>query len=141
MAESKTTKAAQAKAEPVETVNDSGIAAETSKKDVRTAVEQGDQDRVAMASRRPDGTPAQTPGFTYIDEDAAREAAERQLTEQAVSNADAVVRVPAEVPTDADTRTAEQGEQDPAVQAISDVHEQAAKAARARVDDEFGKRD
>ena len=141
MAESKTTKTAQAKAEPVETVNDSGIAAETSKKDVKAAVERGDQDRVAMASRRPDGSPAQTENFTYIDEDVAREATEKQLTEQAVSNADQVVRVPAEAPTDADAGETGRDGMDPAVSAIADVHEQAAKAARARVEDEFGKRD
>ncbi|GAA2092344.1 hypothetical protein [Actinomadura alba] len=92
----------------------------------------GDTDRVAMASRRPDGTPAQAPGFTYIDPAAAREASETQLTEQTVSAVDQVVRAPTEGGEGSE-------EPDPAVSQIVQAHEQAAGVARARVEDEHGK--
>lgn len=137
MAEAKTqrtTKAAPAgKAAEVETDETGVINEGAAKADITKAVEQGDQDRVAMASRKPDGTPDQTPGFTYQDPEAAREATERQLTEQAVSNADQVVRAPAE----AGPAGAGGSEPDPAVQRIVEAHEQAAEAGRKKVDGEI----
>jgi hypothetical protein len=132
----KTTKAAGAsEASQVDTDETGILNTGASEADVRKAVAEGDQDRVAMASRKADGQPDQTPAFTYIDTAAAREATETQLTVQAVSNADQVVRAPAEAGPQGEGST----EPDPAVQQIVRVHEQAAEQARERVDSELGK--
>lgn len=86
----------------------------------------GDVDRVAMASRRPDGTPDQTPGFEYIDKDFAAEATKRQLTEQAVSAADSKIRAEQTAPAEDDGKvSAEQ-------KALNDAGEHAKKAAESR---------
>lgn len=66
----------------------------------------GDHDRVTMASRKPDGTPDQTPDFEYIgDREVTLAQTKRQLGEQAVSAIDVEQRAAAaaeeEVPQDA----------------------------------------
>jgi hypothetical protein len=133
---SRTTKAADPAAR-VETDETGILREDVGDREVTAAVSGGAQDRVAMASRLPDGTPAQTPGFTYIDPEAAKEAGAKQLAEQAVSNADAVLRAPA------DAGPGEGGEgssaPDPAVQRIADVHERVAAEAAEKVDAEVDK--
>jgi K+-transporting ATPase c subunit len=53
----------------------------------------GDHDRVVMASRKADGTPDQTPDFTYIgDKEVSKTLTEEQLLQQRVSAADVEVR-------------------------------------------------
>jgi hypothetical protein len=126
----KTTKAATGNPPAVET-DETGVLRKDA--DVAAAVERGEQDRVQMASRKPDGTPDQTPGFTYIDPEVAREASEKQLAEQAVSVADQAVRAPAE----AGPGGGGSGEPDPAVQQIVDVHAKAAEQAVKRVASEI----
>ena len=123
----KTTRAATPDAPKVET-DESGILRKDP--DVAAAVDRGEVDRVQMASRKPDGTPAQTPGFEYIDAETARKASEQQLTEQAVSVADQAIRVPA-------AGSGEGSEPDPTVQRIVDVHAKAAEQAVKRVDAEL----
>lgn len=109
-----------------------GIAAEPDTQGKVTP--KADHDRVVMASRLPDGTPAQTPTFEYIgDKDVAIHAAKRQLSEQAVSAADVAIRGV----TSADAIGP--GEPDPAVQEIKDAHEAAAKAAESRAESEVNK--
>jgi hypothetical protein len=57
------------------------------------AVDTPDHDRVVMASRRPDGTPAQTEDFEFIgNKEFAVEAAKEQLKQQAVSAKDVELR-------------------------------------------------
>lgn len=141
MAEAKTqrtTKAATgADPAPKADTDETGIVREdVTKADVTKAVEHGDQDRVAMASRRADGTPDQTAHFTYQNPEAAREASEWQLTEQAVSNADQVIRVPADAVTDGEGNEGSSAP-DPAVARIVQVHEQAAETGRKRLDGEI----
>lgn len=95
-----------------------------------------DHDRVVMASRLPDGTPAQTSTFEFIgDKQVAIDAAKRQLTEQAVSAADVAIR-------GVTSETAEGvGSSDPdaAVQEIKDAHEAAKKDAESRAESEVNK--
>ena len=134
----KTTRAATGRTEAskVETDETGILREDVGETEVKKAVETGDTDKVAMVSRHADGTPAQTPGFTYLDPAAAREASEKQLTEQAVSNADQVVRAPAEAGPQGGEGSSEP---DPAVSRIAAAHEQAAELAQARVEDEHGK--
>lgn len=91
-----------------------------------------DHDRVVMASRRADGTPAQTAGFEYIgDKETAVEAAKVQLAEQAVSAVDVAKRGVT------DTDGADQGnEPDPDVKALKKAHDAAAAAAEKRAESE-----
>lgn len=94
------------------------------------AVGGGDHDRVAMASRHPDGSPAQTPDFTYIgDPDVAVSSAKTQLAEQAVSAADVKARG---VTADEDTDS----EPDSAVAELAKTHKDAVKAAESAADSE-----
>ncbi len=91
----------------------------------------GDHDRVVMASRRPDGTPAQTADFTYIgDEESSVAAAKYQLAEQAVSAAD--VRERGVSTGDA----GDTGEPDPDVRKLQKTHESAASAAEKAAESE-----
>lgn len=83
----------------------------------------GDHDRVVMASRKPDGSPDQTPDFEYIGDKAVSIAAtEKQLTEQRISAAD----VEARGVTSGGT---EETKQDPSVAKVAKAHEAAAKGA------------
>lgn len=83
----------------------------------------GDHDRVVMASRKPDGTPDQTPDFEYIgDKDTSIKATEKQLTEQRVSAADVEAR---------GVTASGEGEfvEDPSIAKVAKAHEAAAKDA------------
>lgn len=94
----------------------------------------GDHDRVAMASRLPDGTPHQTPDFEFIgDKDFAIEASKQQLREQAVSAKDVELR---------GAGTADEGDSSPdaEVQKLIDAHEAAAKSAEAKAEAEVNAR-
>lgn len=91
-----------------------------------SAVPSPDHDRVVMASRRPDGSPAQTAGFEYIgDKDVAVAAAEKQLREQAVSAVDVEKRG---VAADGGT-TVEDAPQDPTIEELQKAHDAAASKA------------
>lgn len=93
---------------------------------------EGDHDRVVMASRLPDGTPAQTENFTYIgDKETSVAAAKEQLATQAVSAADAADRSRAE-----DLSSAP----DPAAVERIKTHERAAKSAEAKAEAEVNAR-
>jgi hypothetical protein len=97
----------------------------------------GDHDRVVMASRHPDGSPDQTPDFTYIgDKEFSKSATAEQLKQQAVSAEDVRLRGAAAA------GGGEGGsEPDDAVQKLIDAHESAAKGAEktanAEVDSKF----
>ncbi len=96
----------------------------------------GDHDRVAMASRLPDGTPHQTPDFEFIgDKDFAIEVTKQQLREQAVSAKDVELR-------GAGSRASEEGDSapDPEVQKLIDAHESAAKSAEGKAESEVNAR-
>lgn len=97
----------------------------------------GDHDRVAMASRLPDGTPHQTPDFEFIgDKDFAIEATKQQLREQAVSAKDVELRGAGSgnASTDGDSAP------DPEVQKLIDAHEKAAKSAEGKAESEVNAR-
>lgn len=93
----------------------------------------GDHDRVVMASRRPDGTPAQTENFTFIgDEEATLEATKAQLTEQAVSAVDVEVRGWS---TDTGDEDGDDGP-DPAIAELVEAQDAATSAAEAQAEAE-----
>ena len=110
-----------------EKATEAGVAADPESKGRVTP--EADHDRVVMASRLPDGTPAQSESFEYIgDRSAVTEAAKTQLADQAVSAADIAVRgVTGAGP-------AGPGEPDAAVSEIVAVHKEAAKAAEQRAE-------
>ena len=88
---------------------------------------QADHDRVVMASRKPDGTPDQTPDFEFIgDPEMVLEANTEQLKVQAVSAADANARGQNDGSSD------EEGPEDPTIAKLQDVHADAEKAAEAQ---------
>ncbi len=93
----------------------------------------GDVDRVQIASRHPDGTPAQTPDFEFIgNKDFAIEASKKQLAEQAVSATDTALRGPLGL-----GGTSDQGnEPDENVQKLIDAHEAAVKGAHSQAESE-----
>lgn len=87
----------------------------------------GDIDRVQMASRLPDGSPHQTPGFEFIgDETIVENAAKQQLREQAVSAVDSKLRTAAAAPAEDNEK------RDKDTQELIDAHEKAAKQAESR---------
>ncbi|MEU4590048.1 hypothetical protein [Micromonospora aurantiaca (nom. illeg.)] len=101
-----------------------------------TAVPQhGDHDRVAMLSLRADGVPDQHNPELIGDREFALEATRRQFREQAVSAADVAERGAV-----ADTGAETVG-QDPQIERLTQVHEQAEaaaeKAAEKAVDELF----
>lgn len=97
------------------------------------AVSEPDHDRVAMASRRPDGSPAQTADFEYIgDKEVAVEAAKEQLKQQAVSAVDAKER--------AALAADEEIPQDPTVEKLTEAHDKAAAAAEKAAESEVNAR-
>lgn len=110
------------------TAQEAGIAADPKTQGKTTP--EADHDRVVMASRRADGTPAQSKDFEYIgDKETAVTAARTQLTEQAVSATDVAVRGVADV-------GAGDGEPDPAVAEIKAAHDSAAKRAEGKAESE-----
>jgi len=96
----------------------------------------GDHDRVAMASRRPDGTPHQTNDFEFIgDQQVAIDAAKHQLREQAVSAKDVELRGAGTAEADADA-----SKPDPEVQKLIDAHNAVAKSAEGKAEAEVKSR-
>jgi hypothetical protein len=97
----------------------------------------GDHDRVAMASRLPDGTPHQTADFEYIgDKDVAIDAAKRQLAEQAVSAVDVEHRGVGAPPATGEGSS----EPDPGVRKLKAAQDKAAKAAESSAEREVNAR-
>ncbi len=93
-----------------------------------------DHDRVVIASRRPDGSPAQSEGFEYIGpKEQAVAAAKAQLAEQAVSAVDVAVRG---VTTDTGDNGEGSSRPDPGVQDIIDAHGAAVSAAESKAESE-----
>jgi hypothetical protein len=99
------------------------------------AAKQGDHDRIVMASRAPDGTPAQINPEFIGDKETVKEAAEKQLAEQAVSAVDVAARGVAS----GDTGGAGSSEPDAAVAELKAAQEKAADQARSRADAEVNK--
>jgi len=96
----------------------------------------GDHDRVVMASRLPDGTPHQTPGFEFIgDRQVAIDAAKHQLREQAISAKDVELRGASTAEADA-----EASKPDAEVQKIIDAEETAGAAAEKMAEAEVKSR-
>ncbi len=93
---------------------------------------QGDHDRVAMLSLRADGVPDQHNPELIGGKEFALEATRRQFQEQAVSAADV-----AERGVVADTG-AETVEQDPEIERLQKVHQDAEKAAESAADKAVG---
>ena len=90
---------------------------------------EGTQDRVAMLSLKSDGTPDQTNPVVIGDKEAAVAAAKRQFAEQAVSSVDEAERVKHGLSV-----AAEKVEQDPAIDALTKVHEKASASAEQRAE-------
>lgn len=100
-----------------------------------------DHDRIVMASRRPDGTPAQFDPEFIGDRDTAIQAAKIQLAEQRVSALDTAMRGV----TRGTVATGDDGEPDaragssdpdPQVQELIDAHKAAAEAAESQAESE-----
>lgn len=92
---------------------------------------QADHDRVVMASRKPDGTPNQTPDFEFIgDPELVLEANTEQLKVQAVSAADANARGQNVAASE------DAGPEDPTIAKLQDVHAEAEKAAESQAKSE-----
>lgn len=92
---------------------------------------QADHDRVVMASRKPDGTPDQTPDFEFIgDPETVLEANTEQLKVQAVSAADATARGQNAGSTE------DEGPEDPTIAELQSVHSEAEKAAESQAKSE-----
>jgi hypothetical protein len=113
-----------------------GAATTAPKPTSSTPIPQPDHDRVVMASRLPDGKPAQTPDFEFIGpKDAAVDAAKRQLSEQAVSAADVAIRGVTSEPEEGQEGVGTTGN-DPTTAELRKVHDSAAKAAEAKAESE-----
>lgn len=118
----------------------------TERKDLPT----GDHDRVAMASRLPDGTPHQTPDFEFLgDREGVEAAAKEQLKQQRVSAADSAARgVEAGGGVlEAESGSAKEGivnpkdaPQDPSIEKLQKLHEEAAAAGEAQAESEVAER-
>lgn len=94
--------------------------------------EVGAVDHVLAVSRRVDGTPAQSPGFRSIDPEATAAISEAQMREQAVSNADWVIR-------SAQARAVDGvGDRslDPVAEALKAAHDKAGVAGAAKAKSE-----
>lgn len=93
-----------------------------------------DHDRIVMASRSPDGTPAQFEPEFIGDKETAEKAAATQLSEQKVSAADVAIRGVA-------TEGSAEGSSEPdaAVAKIVDAHKSAEKKAEAQAKSEISK--
>lgn len=96
----------------------------------------GDHDRVVMASRKADGSPDQTPDFTYIgDKQFSIDATTEQLKQQRVSAEDSRLRADlglASAPGDSSP--------DAAVQKLIDAHDKAAEGAASDAESEVNGR-
>lgn len=96
-------------------------------KAANTAVKQGDHDRVAMLSLKPDGSPDQHDPEIIGDREFAKAATRRQFAEQAVAAADAAAR-------EASSSDAETVGQDPTIEAAQKEHEKVSAAAEKAAD-------
>lgn len=91
-------------------------------------------DTVHCASRRPDGTPDQTPGFKFHDTDMALEVTKQQLATMAVNAVDAAEQA------DRIAEEAGSSEPDPPGKKRLAAHEAAVKSAHARAEAEVGRK-
>lgn len=101
------------------------------------AAEQGDHDRIVMASRKADGSMDQTDPEFIGDKDVALAAAKEQLAQQAASAVDTAAR-------GVTSGTGEGGigssEPDADVQALKDAQDEAVKAAESQAEREVNDR-
>ncbi|MFF4746795.1 hypothetical protein [Streptomyces sp. NPDC001268] len=101
------------------------------------AAEQGDHDRIVMASRKADGSMDQTDPEFIGDKDVALAAAKEQLAVQAASAVDVAAR-------GVSSKTGDDGagssEPDADVQALKDAQDEAVKAAESQAEREIGER-
>lgn len=92
---------------------------------------QADHDRVVMASRKPDGSPDQTPDFEFIgDPEMVLEMNTEQLKVQAVSAADANAR------GQNDVTAQEEGPEDPTISELQKAHSAALTASERQAKSE-----
>ncbi|MFE9738816.1 hypothetical protein [Streptomyces sp. NPDC006477] len=95
------------------------------------AAEQGDHDRIVMASRRADGSMDQIRPEFIGDKDVAIAAAKQQLAEQAASAVDVAARGVSSSP-----EGAESSEPDPDIAALKEAQDKAIAAAEDRAEHE-----
>jgi hypothetical protein len=104
---------------------------------------EADHDRIVMASRTPDGTPAQHNPEFIGDKKVAEEAAAVQLGQQKASAADQALRGVVDtggvLAEDGDKSGVGSSEPDAAVAEIVDAHEKAQKAADSQAKSEVSK--
>jgi hypothetical protein len=97
------------------------------------AAEQGDHDRIVMASRKPDGSMDQVRPEFIGDKEVALAAAKEQLAVQAASAVDTAARGVTAGPSDDGTGSSEP---DADVKALKDAQDAAVKAAESRAERE-----
>jgi len=97
------------------------------------AAEQGEHDRIVMASRRADGSMDQYRPEFIGDKDVALAAAKEQLAQQAASAVDVAARGVSTA-----SEAAQRAEPDPDIQALKDAQNKAIEAAEARAEREVG---
>lgn len=113
---------------PKKDAPDSGVLQD---KPTPAAAEQGDHDRIVMASRRADGSMDQFRPEFIGDKDVAIAAAKEQLGQQAASAVDVAARGVSSAPA-----AAEQAEPDPDLKALKDAQDQAIETAEAKAERE-----
>lgn len=92
----------------------------------------GDHDRVVIASRKPDGTPDQSPDFEFIGPKTfAVEASKEQMRQQAVSAVDTEIRG-----VESGGTAAASTKEDPTIAKLQQAHDTAASAAEKRAEAE-----
>lgn len=101
------------------------------------AAEQGDHDRIVMASRRPDGSMDQINPEFIGDRETTLAAAKEQLAVQAASAVDVAARG---VTDRTGTPGTGDSEPDADVKALQKAQDKAAEAARSRAEREVGER-
>ncbi|MEU9789106.1 hypothetical protein AB0E27_00530 [Streptomyces sparsogenes] len=94
-------------------------------KPTAAAAQQGDHDRIVMASRRADGTPDQINPEFIGDKDVAIAAAQEQLAQQAASAVDTAARGVSSTPEGTGS-----SEPDAEVKALKDAQDKAVEAAK-----------
>ncbi|MEE1813698.1 hypothetical protein PUR59_01410 [Streptomyces sp. SP18ES09] len=111
-----------------DSTSDSGVLQD---KPTPAAAEQGDHDRIVMASRRADGSMDQVAPEFIGDKDVAIAAAKEQLGQQAASAVDVAARGVSSVP-----EAAEQADPDPDIKALKDAQDKAVETAEAQAERE-----
>ncbi|WP_455360017.1 hypothetical protein [Streptomyces sp. SYSU K21746] len=109
---------------------DSGVLQD---KPTAKAAEQGDHDRIVMASRRPDGSMDQINPEFIGDKDVALAAAKEQLAVQAASAVDTAARGVTSGPAEDGVGSSEP---DAEVKALKDAQDAAVEAAQSRAERE-----